>query len=124
MTTYIGFSTYNRAKKFKLTDFELVRQDLFNHFNIRRGEKLMNPNFGTIIWDMLYEPYTDATRTAITEDIKSIVSYDPRIRTEDIVLTNFTNGILIEVSLRYLPTNEVAAMTLKFDNERRQLLAG
>ena len=43
MATYTGFSTYNRLRKFRLTDFDLVRQDLFNHFSIRRGEKLMNP---------------------------------------------------------------------------------
>ena len=49
--TYKGFSTNNRSKKFRVTDFELVKQDLINHFNIRKGEKLMNPNFGTIIWN-------------------------------------------------------------------------
>jgi phage baseplate assembly protein W len=59
MTTYRGISTIQRAKKFSLTDFDLVKQDLINHFHIRKGQKLMDPNFGTIIWDMLYEPYTE-----------------------------------------------------------------
>ena len=56
---YKGFSTYNRNKKFSITDLDLIKQDLFNHFNIRRGEKLMNPNFGTIVWDLLFEPLTE-----------------------------------------------------------------
>jgi len=43
MARYNGFSTYNRSKHFRLTDFDLVRQDLMNHFNTRKGEKLMNP---------------------------------------------------------------------------------
>ena len=47
--TYKGFSTVGRNQKFRLTDFDLVKQDLINHFNIRKGEKLMNPNFGTVI---------------------------------------------------------------------------
>ena len=56
MSTYRGFSTLVNAKKYRLTDFELVKQDLINHFNIRKGEKLMKPDFGTVIWDMLFEP--------------------------------------------------------------------
>ncbi len=59
MALYNGFSTLNGSKKFKLTDFELVKQDLQNHFGIRKGEKLMNPEFGTIIWDLLFEPLNE-----------------------------------------------------------------
>ena len=42
-------STINQVKKFRLTDAELIKRDLLNHFAIRKGEKLENPNFGTII---------------------------------------------------------------------------
>lgn len=117
MATYLGFSTYNRVRKFKLTDFELVRQDLFNHFQIRRGEKLMNPNFGTIIWNVIYEPYTDTLREAIIQDVKNIVSYDPRIAVENINLTELDNGIQLEIDLRYLLTNETNTLSMQFDRD-------
>jgi phage baseplate assembly protein W len=117
MATYLGFSTYNRVRKFKLTDFELVRQDLFNHFQIRRGEKLMNPNFGTIIWNVIYEPYTDTLREAIIQDVKNIVSYDPRIAVENINLTELDNGIQLEIDLRYLLTNESNTLSMQFDRD-------
>lgn len=115
MRNYLGFSTYNRAKKFKLVNFDLVRQDLFNHFHIRKGEKLMNPNFGTIIWDMLHEPYTIAVRDAIAEDVKRIVGYDPRISVRDLTVVEFTDGISIEVDITYVPTNQTSRMTMQFD---------
>ena len=73
---YKGFSTVGRDKKFRLTDFELVKQDLMNHFQIRKGEKLMNPNFGTIIWNVLYDPFTESLRSAIAADVKAIASYE------------------------------------------------
>lgn len=117
MQTYLGFSTYNRARKFKVTDFDLVKQDLFNHFHIRRGEKLMNPDFGTIIWDMLYEPYTEALRDMMSDDIKRIVGYDPRLEVINITITEFTNGIFIELDLRYVPTNQLSRMTMNFDRD-------
>jgi len=55
--TYKGFSTVNPDNiGFQLYDLQLVKQDIINHFHIRQGELLSNPNFGTIIWDILYEP--------------------------------------------------------------------
>jgi phage baseplate assembly protein W len=121
MTTYLGFSTYNRVRKFTLTDFELVRQDLFNHFSIRRGEKLMNPKFGTVIWDLLFEPLTDDVREVIISDIKNVVNYDPRIEAESVVVTEFNHGIQIELELRYVLTSQVENLALRFDRSSRTL---
>ena len=49
MSTYRGFSTLVNAKKYRLTDFELVKQDLINHFNIRKGEKLWHCYLGYVV---------------------------------------------------------------------------
>lgn len=121
---YQGHSTYNRARKFKLTDFDLVKQDLFNHFHIRRGEKLMNPEFGTIIWDLLFEPYTNVVKEAVSRDIQKIISYDPRISVENIDVTELINGIFIEILLRFVPTNQSEVMSLTFDRQSRNLITG
>jgi len=124
MPTYYGFSTYNRARKFKINDLILVKQDLFNHFHIRRGEKLMNPNFGTIIWDVLFEPFTETTQKLIADDVKKIVNYDPRLRVEDVAITEFTDGIQIEIALVYVLENQVDNLSLRFDRNTRSLTTG
>jgi len=124
MALYNGFSTYNRFKKFKVSDFDLVQQDLFNHFNIRKGEKLMNPNFGTIIWGMLFEPFTDSVRTAITDDIKRICSYDPRIATNSIRLDEYQQGLQISIKVTYLTTNKTATLTFNFDRDSKTISKG
>jgi phage baseplate assembly protein W len=121
MATYSGFSTYNRQRKFRLTDFELIRQDIFNHFSIRKGEKLMNPKFGTIIWDLLFEQMTDNVRELITEDIKTIVNYDPRVAADDVTVTELDHGIQIELELRYILTNQTQALRLQFDRTTKEL---
>jgi phage baseplate assembly protein W len=69
MATYMGFSTNKKFSNFKATDFDLAVEDLLNHFNIRIGEKLMNPKFGCIVWDMLFESFTDDVRQIIMENI-------------------------------------------------------
>lgn len=120
---YKGFSTVGRNKKFRLTDFELIKQDLINHFQIRKGEKLMNPNFGTIIWNILYDPFTPELKSAIIADIKSIAAYDPRVSIDNVIVTEYETGIQIELELRYLQTNQTNLMNLRFNNQNRTLTA-
>jgi phage baseplate assembly protein W len=124
MTTYRGFSTIDRYKKFRVTDFDLIKQDLINHFNIRKGEKLMNPNFGTIIWNTLFEPLTQETREVIADDVKRIVGYDPRLSVDNITITEKDYGIQIEVDLRYVTTNESGALKLNFDKSSQTIARG
>jgi phage baseplate assembly protein W len=117
--TYKGFSTVGRTQKFRLTDFELVKQDLINHFNIRKGEKLMNPDFGTVIWSVIHEPLSEDLKSVIISDIKTIVEYDPRIGVDNVVITEYLQGIQIELELRYIPNDLRTVLNLKFDNESK-----
>jgi phage baseplate assembly protein W len=115
MPIYNGFSTYNRSKKFRLSDFELAKQDLFNHLHIRKGEKLMNPKFGTIIWDMLFEPLTEEVKTTIADDLNTIVSYDPRLTVNSLKLTAYQNGIQVAIELTFVQTNQRDLLKMNFD---------
>ena len=119
MITYKGFSTYQRNKHFRVTDFELVKQDLTNYFNIRKGEKLMNPDFGTIIWDKLFDPLNEDTKAIIMQDIKRIISYDPRLAAKDVNVTEYDRGLQIEITLVYIQTNQVDNLRLQFDQQSR-----
>jgi phage baseplate assembly protein W len=77
----------------------------------------MNPEFGTIIWDVIFEPLTDDLRSLITKNVEDIVNYDPRVRVDDIVITSYENGIQIECDLTYLPYNISESMRFKFDQD-------
>jgi phage baseplate assembly protein W len=120
-TFYKGFSTHNRYKKFRVTNLELVKQNIFNHFNIRKGEKLMQPNFGSLIWNMLFEPLTEETRQMIVSDVQTVVSYDPRVRVQNVAVTQFEYGIQLVVELSYLTDNQVDRLVLDFENKSRTL---
>jgi len=117
MALYNGFSTLESSKRFRLTDFELVKRDLQNHFNIRKGEKLMNPEFGTIIWDMLFEPLNEESKTTIIQDIKRIVANDPRIAAQNVIVTQYDRGLQIELDLIYIQTNQTDKLAMKFDQQ-------
>ena len=113
---YKGFSTINsNTENFALYDLELIRQDLLNHFHVRQGEKLMNPTFGTIIWDLLFEPLTEDLKTLITQNVNTIINYDPRVKADQVIVTAYESGIQIECYLTYLPYNIQQSMQLRFD---------
>lgn len=123
MPIYRGFSTLVNAKKYSLTDYELARQDLINYFNMRKGEKLMQPTFGTIIWDMLFEPLTEDSQQLITNDINKIISYDPRFSVGQVAITEQDQGFMIEITLTYVPTDQTATIALNFDRNSKTLTA-
>lgn len=114
--TYKGFSTVNSdANSYNLYDIQLIKQDIVNHFHIRQGELLSNPNFGTIIWDVLYEPLTEQLKEAITKNVATIINYDPRVNVADITVDQYESGLQIETTLVFLPYNIAENMQLAFD---------
>jgi phage baseplate assembly protein W len=121
MTTYTGFSTLQSLKNYRLTDFELAKQDLINYFNLPKGQKLMQPNFGTIIWSMLFEPLDEGTQQIITQDIQKIVSYDPRLAVGQIAISQQTNGLLIQLTLSYVNNNQTSTLNLNFNRNSNTL---
>ena len=113
---YRGIRTVNEANSsFALYDIGLIKQDLLNHFHIRQGEKLENREFGTIIWDILFDPLTDEVEVALKNNVQSIIDSDPRIRATAIVVTPFESGIQIEIELEYLKYNISERLKLTFD---------
>ena len=114
---YKGFSSNEFKRNFKLYDFELVKQDILNHFYIRKGEKLENPRFGTIIWDILFENFTPEVKEAIAKDVEEIINYDIRVKVNSVIVDSTDQGIRIEAELVYLPLNLVDTISVNFERE-------
>lgn len=119
MTTFIGFNTINQYKKFTLTDFDLIKRDLLNAFNIRQGQLPGRPAYGTVIWDFLFEPQTTQTQNGIEAEIQRVAGGDPRIYISDIQTYPQENGILIEIQLTVVPTQNAEILSIFFDQQQR-----
>ena len=142
MATYVGFSTVNAdkprtvnpppaidnqangitnpivfGKKFKLTDEQLVIQDLVNALNIRKGEKVGQPSYGTTLWDFVFEPNTADVQVEIQNEVRRVASLDPRIDINTIRAFPKENGILIEVQLSINPYNNAGDLALFFNSQ-------
>ena len=119
-----GFSTQGREfKDPKLYDVELVKQDLLNHFNIRKGEKLENPDFGTNIWLYVFDPLDDETKNLVIEDVESVVNYDPRVTLDQIEVQESDHGLSVKMTVLYIGYALGETINLLFD-QNRGLLQG
>jgi phage baseplate assembly protein W len=120
--TYRGISTVgDPINGFSLYDISLIKQDIVNHFHIRQGEKLERPEFGCIIWDLLFDPLTENLKEAIAQNVTEIVNYDPRVKVDSIIVSQYESGIQIECELTYLPYNISEALRFRFDQENNLL---
>ena len=113
--TFKGFSSKAEKQNFKVYDFECVKQDLINRLSVRKGERVENPEFGTIIYDCLFEPFTEVLKDQILEDITANLNADPRISTEQIIVSEVDHGIAIQATITYIPLDITEKLQFKFD---------
>ncbi len=115
---YKGFSTIDSTNYgSKLYDFDLIKQDIINQFHTRKGQRVMNPTFGTVIWDLLMEPLTEVVKETLTNDITTICTSDPRVYPIQIKINEEERGYLIEITLAMKNTDQRTTLRLLFDQQ-------
>ena len=117
-SVFKGFSSRADQSNYKLYDFALIKQDLINRLSVRKGERVENPEFGTIIYDVLFEPLTDDIKQAVADDITANLNADPRLQTEEIIVSEFEHGIAVQATIRFVPYNAVSYTHLTLPTNR------
>lgn len=84
----------------------------------------MQPEFGSIIWNMLHEPLTPEVQAVLVEDVKRIIEYDPRLSVDGVLINELDYGIQIQVDLTFLPNNYSDRLIINFDNNSKNLTLG
>jgi phage baseplate assembly protein W len=120
MTTFIGFSTIDQYKKFTLVDFELIKRDLLNAFSIQQGQLPGKPEYGTLLWNYIFENQTQDTERAIIAEVQRVAGNDPRIYINEIEIFPQLNGILIQIEVLVVPTTDAQRLSLFFDQDSRR----
>ncbi len=117
--TFIGFNTQDQFKKFTLTGFELIKRDLLNAFNIRQGQLPGRPEYGTVLWDFLFENQVEELQRSIEAEVQRVAAGDPRIYISDVQVFPQDNGILIQLELTILPSTDAERLAIFFDLTQR-----
>jgi len=114
MVNFVGFSTVENSAPFTLTGSELVKRDLLNELYTRKGERVMNPTFGSIIWDLLMEPSTTKLQKEVEEDIEKIFNRDPRAKIKTLNVIVLDHVIRAEIEFTFVPQNTTDSLYVEY----------
>lgn len=115
---FFGFSTFNRRiGEENLIDIDLVKRDLLNQLGTRKGERLMLPDYGSIAWDLLFEPFDENVVDRIIADTADIIGQEPRVVLQNIEVFEFEHGLRLEVFLLFRPFEAVETLDVIFDRK-------
>ena len=120
---YIGFSTVDKDEApFRLVDIELVKRDLLNAFHTRLGERVMRPDFGSLIFDYLFDPFDEETKSLVIEDAVRIIGRDPRVALLSIEAKELSEVLRVEIELQFTPQDVVDNLYIEYDRQNKDAI--
>ena len=102
---------------------ESVRQSISIILGTARGERVMRPDFGCGVYDLVFEPNSPATAGRISQEVReSLLLNEPRIDVRDVQVESRDNGVVLLISIDYevRATNNVFNLVYPFYFERNQ----
>lgn len=123
---YKGFASPVVGRTKVLYDAELVKRDLLNHFGTRKGERVMDVEYGFVGWDLLFELDVYSNKQLLEADARRIVATDPRVALQYIEVLSTDRGFRINIFLEYVELDTEEQLFIEFDrlaNEKMSIIS-
>jgi phage baseplate assembly protein W len=117
---FVGFNTVGQPNPpYNLNNIELVKRDINNHFATPLGSRVMLPNFGTRIYEFLFDPFDEYTKGAIVADATNVVEMDPRVDLVSIDVFQEDQALTVAMVLLFKPESITDNMFVTFSLKDR-----
>ena len=81
---------------------ESVRQSIWTILGTAKGERVMRPDFGCGIYDLVFEVNDATTAGRITEAVReALLAFEPRIDVRDVQVSSEQQGEVMLISISY-----------------------
>ena len=100
---------------------ESVRQSIWIILGTAKGERVMRPNFGCGIYDLVFEVNSASTSGKVAQAVReALLVQEPRIDVRDVQVTAQGNGDTLYINIEYQvrATNNVFNLVYPFYLER------
>ena len=105
-----------------LKNFESIKRSVRNIISTNKGERPFNPDFGSNVRALLFEPDSDLLRVALQDEIETqLLNFEPRIDILSVVVGNTSEEIdshELNVIIEFTPINSQPTVTLNVILER------
>lgn len=112
---FVGFNTVGQpTPPYSLTNIEIVKRDINNQFATPIGARVMLPDFGTNIYNYLFDPFDEYTKNVIIEDAVRVVQSDPRVELVSIDVFQQDQALNVVMVLLFKPESITDNMFVTF----------
>ena len=119
---YKGFSTKDRIRPpYTLTNGEAVKTDILNELYTRKGERVMRPNYGTSIYDLIMNPLDDYVEQEVREEVQRICLKDPRVEIESVFTQVIDHTIRVQVQLLLKPFLDEDTLFIEYTQDSKEI---
>ena len=105
-----------------LKNFESIKRSIRNIISTNKGERPLNPEFGSNVRYLLFEPDSDLVRIALEDEIRAqILNFEPRVELLSVTVSNSSDRIdnyELDVIIEFSPLNSQQVATLNVILER------
>lgn len=118
---FVGFNTVGQpSPPYSLTNIDIVKRDINNHFATPMGSRVMLPNFGTRIFEYLFDPFDEYTKNAIIEDAVRVVNSEPRVELVSVDVYQEDQALNIIMVLLFKPESITDNLFVSFSLKDRE----
>lgn len=118
---FVGFNTVDQpSPPYSLTNIELIKRDLNNHFATPLGSRVMLPNFGTRIFEYLFDPFDEGTKNLIIEDAVRVVQSEPRVQLISVDVYQEDQALNVIMVLLFKPESVTDSLFVSFSLTDRE----
>lgn len=82
-------------------DIDAIENSIYNMFLFKKGERIINPEFGNSLYVYLYEPMNKLTAKRIGQGVEDMFErWEPRVKIQNIIVTPLydENTYVVEVN--------------------------
>jgi phage baseplate assembly protein W len=119
---FVGFNTVGQPNPpYNLNNIELVKRDIENTFATPLGSRVMLPNYGTRIYEMLFDPFDEYTKNAIIADAINVIQGEPRVELVSIDVHQEDQALNIIMVLLFKPESITDNLFVRFSLKDREI---
>lgn len=97
------------------SDIQVISSDLRNLLLTQKGERLMNPDFGTQISKLVFEPDTSVLEAQVQQEVnQAIAKFEPRVSVISITTERQPNQRQINVAIQVQALNQFLTLGLSY----------
>lgn len=112
---FVGFNTVGQPNPpYSLTNIELVKRDINNHFATPMGSRVMLPGFGSRIFELLFDPFDEYTKNLIIEDAVRVIQEEPRVELVAIDVFQEDQALTVAMQLLFKPESITESLFVMF----------